>query len=100
MFGELKTHQIRSIVDKQLRQHGLKRAGLSAQSLRRTVGQLLLEAGLSLKPVQQHLRHKRLETTQFYTRMQNRKTYFDFYRRSPTVSWALRSSDGHTPGPG
>lgn len=76
LFGELKTHQIRYIVDKYLRQHGLKREGLSAHSLRHTVGQLLLEQGVSLEHVQQHLRHETMETTQFYTRKKTRTTYF------------------------
>lgn len=76
LFDDLKTHQIRYIVDKQLRKHGLKRVGMSAHSLRHTVGQLLLEEGVSLEHVQQHLRHETLETTQFYTKKKTRKTYF------------------------
>ena len=76
LFGELKTHQIRYIVDKQLKKHGLKRAGMSAHSLRHTVGQLLLEEGVSLEHVQQHLRHETLETTQFYTKKKTRQAYF------------------------
>ena len=76
LFDELKTHQIRYIVDKQLKKHGLKRAGMSAHSLRHTVGQLLLEEGVSLEHVQQHLRHETMETTQFYTKKKTRKTYF------------------------
>lgn len=76
LFPDLKTHQIRYVVDKQLRQHGLKRTGMSAHSLRHTVGQLLLEQGVSLEHVQQHLRHETMETTQFYTKKQTRKTYF------------------------
>lgn len=76
LFDDLKTHQIRYIVDKQLRKHGLKRVGMSAHSLRHTVGQLLLEDGVSLEHVQQHLRHETLETTQFYTKKKTRKTYF------------------------
>lgn len=76
LFDGLKTHQIRYIVDKQLKKHGLKRVGMSAHSLRHTVGQLLLEDGVSLEHVQQHLRHETLETTQFYTKKKTRKTYF------------------------
>ena len=76
LFDDLKTHQIRYIVDKQLKKHGLKRVGMSAHSLRHTVGQLLLEDGVSLEHVQQHLRHETLETTQFYTKKKTRKTYF------------------------
>lgn len=76
LFDDLKTHQIRYIVDKQLKKHGLKRVGMSAHSLRHTVGQLLLEEGVSLEHVQQHLRHETLETTQFYTKKKTRKTYF------------------------
>jgi|GEM_PF-1542447 len=76
VFDDLKTHQIRYIVDKQLKKHGMKRAGMSAHSLRHTVGQLLLEAGISLEHVQQHLRHETMETTQFYTKKKTRKTYF------------------------
>ena len=76
LFDDLKTHQIRYIVDKQLKKYGLKRAGMSAHSLRHTVGQLLLEEGVSLEHVQQHLRHETLETTQFYTKKQTQKTYF------------------------
>jgi integrase/recombinase XerC len=75
VFGELKTHQIRYIVDKHLRQQGLKRKGMSAHSLRHTVGQLLLEAGVTLEHVQQHLRHETMETTQFYTKKQTQRTY-------------------------
>jgi len=75
LFDDLKTHQIRYIVDKQLNQNGLKRTGMSAHSLRHTVGQLLLEEGVSLEHVQQHLRHETLETTQFYTKKKTRKTY-------------------------
>ncbi len=77
LFADLKTHQIRYIVDKQLRKHGLKRVGMSAHSLRHTVGQLLLEEGVSLEHVQQHLRHETLETTQFYTKKKTRKTYLE-----------------------
>ncbi|MCY7355893.1 MAG: tyrosine-type recombinase/integrase, partial [Rudanella sp.] len=77
LFAELKTHQIRYMVDKQLRKHGLKRVGMSAHSLRHTVGQLLLEEGVSLEHVQQNLRHETLETTQFYTKKKTRKTYFE-----------------------
>ena len=71
LFDDLKTHQIRYVVDKQLKRHGLKRVGMSAHSLRHTVGQLLLEEGVSLEHVQQHLRHETLETTQFYTKKKN-----------------------------
>ena len=76
LFPALKTYQIRYIVDKNLRRHGLKREGMSAHSLRHTVGQLLLEQGVNLEHVQQHLRHETLETTQFYTKKKTRKTYF------------------------
>lgn len=76
VFDGLKTHQIRYLVDKQLRKHGLKRAGVSAHSLRHTAGQLLLDEGVSLEHVQQHLRHETLETTQFYTKKRTRQTYF------------------------
>ncbi|GAB3049256.1 hypothetical protein GCM10027185_61270 [Spirosoma pulveris] len=76
LFHDLKTYQIRYIVDKQLKKHGLKRTGMSAHSLRHTVGQLLLEEGVSLEHVQQHLRHETIETTQFYTKKKTRKTYF------------------------
>ncbi|MEZ0487657.1 tyrosine-type recombinase/integrase [Fibrella aquatica] len=76
LFADLKTHQIRYIVDKQLKKHGLKRTGMSAHSLRHTVGQLLLEEGVSLEHVQQHLRHETIETTQFYTKKKTLKTYF------------------------
>lgn len=76
LFGDLKTHQIRYIVDKQLKKHGLKRVGMSAHSLRHTVGQLLLEDGVSLEHVQQHLRHETMETTQFYTKKKTSMTYF------------------------
>ncbi|WP_338877526.1 tyrosine-type recombinase/integrase (plasmid) [Spirosoma sp. SC4-14] len=75
LFDDLKTYQIRYIVDKQLRKHGLKRTGMSAHSLRHTVGQLLLEAGVDLAHVQQHLRHETMETTQFYTKKRTQKTY-------------------------
>ena len=75
LFDDLKTYQIRYIVDKQLRQRGLKRQGMSAHSLRHTVGQLLIEKGVSLEHVQQHLRHETIETTQFYTRKQTMKSY-------------------------
>ncbi|AUD06100.1 tyrosine-type recombinase/integrase [Spirosoma pollinicola] len=76
LFETLKTYQIRYIVDKQLKKHGLKRTGMSAHSLRHTAGQLLLDEGVSLEHVQQHLRHETLETTQFYTKKKTLKTYF------------------------
>lgn len=76
LFDDLKTHQIRYIVDKHLKKNGFKRAGMSAHSLRHTVGQLLLEEGVSLEHVQQHLRHETMETTQFYTKKKTHKTYF------------------------
>lgn len=75
LFPDLKTYQIRYIVDKQLQRLGLKRQGMSAHSLRHTAGQLLLETGISLEHVQQHLRHETLETTQFYTKKMTQKTY-------------------------
>lgn len=77
LFGDLKTYQIRYIVDTQLRRQGLKREGMSAHSLRHTVGQLLLEKGVSLEHVQQHLRHETIETTQFYTKKLTLKTYLN-----------------------
>ncbi|WP_345246141.1 tyrosine-type recombinase/integrase [Nibrella saemangeumensis] len=76
LFPDLKTYQIRYVVDKQLRKQGLKRSGMSAHSLRHSAGQLLLEDGVSLEHVQQHLRHETLETTQFYTKKKTRSTYF------------------------
>ncbi|GAA4418560.1 hypothetical protein GCM10023187_52090 [Nibrella viscosa] len=76
LFPDLKTYQIRYVVDKQLRKQGLKRSGMSAHSLRHSAGQLLLEEGVSLEHVQQHLRHETLETTQFYTKKKTRSTYF------------------------
>jgi integrase/recombinase XerC len=76
LFADLQTYQIRYIVDKHLKRIGLKREGMSAHSLRHTVGQLLLEQGVNLEHVQQHLRHETLETTQFYTKKRTRKTYF------------------------
>lgn len=77
LFPDLTTYQIRYIVDKYLRRIGLKRAGLSAHSLRHTTGQLLLEANVELVHVQQHLRHQTLETTQFYTKKRTRQAYFE-----------------------
>lgn len=77
LFADLKTYQIRYVVDKYLRRLGLKRPGLSAHSLRHTTGQLLLEAGVELIHVQQHLRHQTLETTQFYTKKRTRRAYFE-----------------------
>jgi len=76
LFPDLKTYQIRYIVDKQLKRHGLKRQGMSAHSLRHTVGQLLLEQGVKLEHVQQHLRHETIETTQFYTKKATQKILF------------------------
>jgi integrase/recombinase XerD len=75
--GPMKTHQIRYIVDKALRKHGLKTKGMSAHSLRHTVGQLLIEEGIPLEYVQQHLRHATMETTQIYTRKKTQQLYFD-----------------------
>lgn len=77
LFKDLKTHQIRYIVDKHLKKNGLKRVGMSAHSLRHTVGQLLLEEGVSLEHVQEHLRHETLETTQFYTKKKTRQMYLE-----------------------
>ena len=77
LFPNLETYQIRYVVDKYLRRLGLKRAGLSAHSLRHTTGQLLLEADVELIHVQQHLRHQTLETTQFYTKKRTRRAYFE-----------------------
>ena len=77
LFPKLETYQIRYIVDKYLRRLGLKRAGMSAHSLRHTTGQLLLEAEVDLPHVQQHLRHATLETTQFYTKKRTSRQYFE-----------------------
>lgn len=74
--GPLQTYQIRYIVDKALRRNGLKKQGMSAHSLRHTVGQLLIEAGIELEYVQQHLRHASMETTQIYTRKKTETLYF------------------------
>lgn len=74
--GPLKTSQIRYIVDKTLRKQGLKKEGYSAHSLRHTVAQLLIEANIPLEYVQQHLRHKKIETTQVYTRKKTQEVYF------------------------
>jgi len=75
--GPLKTNQIRYIVDKTLRGHGLKKKGYSAHSLRHTVAQLLIEANIPLEYVQEHLRHKKIETTQVYTRKKTKQVYFE-----------------------
>ncbi len=75
LFPELKTAQIRYRVDKYLKALGLKRAKVSAHSLRHTVGQLLIEKGVEPVHVQRHLRHELFETTQFYIRKQTEKDY-------------------------
>ena len=77
LFAGLQTHHIRYLVSKHLRRVGLKRVGVSAHSLRHTVGQLLLAEGVSLEHVQQHLRHETMETTQFYTKKQTQRTYLE-----------------------
>ena len=76
LFDKLSTAHIRYITDKHLRSNGLKKKGMSAHSLRHTTAQLLLDEGVELVYVQQHLRHESIETTQFYTLKQTLKTYF------------------------
>ncbi|GAB4053545.1 tyrosine-type recombinase/integrase [Spirosoma litoris] len=76
LFTNLTTAQIRYITNKHLRINGLKKKGMSAHSLRHTTAQLLLDEGVELVYVQQHLRHESIETTQFYTLKQTLKTYF------------------------
>ncbi|GAB2561867.1 tyrosine-type recombinase/integrase [Spirosoma aerophilum] len=76
LFINLSTAQIRYITNKHLRKNGLKKKGMSAHSLRHTTAQLLLEEGVDLLYIQQHLRHESIETTQFYTLKQTLKTYF------------------------
>lgn len=76
LFENLVTAQIRYITDKYLRKNGFKKKGMSAHSLRHTTAQLLLDEGVELVYVQQHLRHESIETTQFYTLKQTLKTYF------------------------
>lgn len=66
LFPDLKTHHIRYLVDKYLKELSLKRSRISAHSLRHSAGQLMLQQGQSPKFVQRHLRHKTFEITQFY----------------------------------
>ncbi|GAB4042872.1 tyrosine-type recombinase/integrase [Spirosoma jeollabukense] len=76
LFANLTTAQVRYITNKHLLKNGLKKKGMSAHSLRHTAAQLLLDGGVELVYVQQHLRHESIETTQFYTLKQTLKTYF------------------------
>ena len=76
LFPDLKTSQIRYRVDKYLKSLDLKRAGMSAHSLRHTAGQLMIDKGVDPTWVQRHLRHELFETTQFYIRKQTERDYF------------------------
>lgn len=76
LWADLKTYQIRYLVDKYLRQLELKRPRLSAHSLRHTTGQLLIQKGVDPVHVQRHLRHELFETTQFYIKKQTEKDYY------------------------
>ncbi len=77
LFQGLTTRQIRYHMDKYLMLAGLKRAGVSAHSLRHTAAQLLLAEGVNPVHVQRQLRHQQFETTQFYVRKQIEKDYFE-----------------------
>ena len=75
--GPLETYQILYIVTKHLKNTNLKSNGMSVHSLRYTTEQLLLEMGVSLEHVQQHLRQETLGTAQFYIKKRIQQTYFD-----------------------
>jgi site-specific recombinase XerD len=76
LFPELRrTHQIRYLVDKHLRSGGMKRAKLSAHSLRHSAGQILIQQGVAPVHVQRQLRHEQFETTQFYIKKQTETDY-------------------------
>ena len=57
------TRAFRRRVDTYLRLAGLKRAGLSAHSMRGTSATLAMEAGATLIEIQRHLDHASPETT-------------------------------------
>lgn len=57
------TRSLRRRVDFYLSRAGLKRAGLSAHSMRTSSATLLMENGGTLLELQQHLGHKSPETT-------------------------------------
>lgn len=76
LFPDLKTAQIRYRVNKYLKEIGLKRAKLSAHSLRHTTGQILIDKGVEPVWVQRHLRHELFETTQFYIKKKTEREYF------------------------
>lgn len=76
LFPDLKTAQIRYRVDKYLNVLNLKRAKMSAHSLRHTAGQIMIDKGVEPTWVQRHLRHELFETTQFYIKKQTERDYF------------------------
>lgn len=59
----LSTRSLRRRVDHYLKLANLKRAGLSAHSLRSTSATLIMENGGTILELQQHLGHKSPETT-------------------------------------
>ncbi|WP_224994246.1 tyrosine-type recombinase/integrase [Cesiribacter sp. SM1] len=75
LFGELKTWQIRKLVNRCLASAGLKTRLLSAHSLRHTAAQIMLNKGFSNTQVQLQLGHSSYETTLFYTRKQEEKQW-------------------------
>jgi integrase/recombinase XerD len=78
LFPDLRrTHQIRYLVDKYLRSSGMKRAKVSAHSLRHTAGQILIQQGVPPVHVQRQLRHEQFETTQFYIKKQTELDYME-----------------------
>lgn len=62
----LEVRSLRRRIDFYLKQAGLKKAQLSAHSLRRTSASLAIEAGCGLLELQVHLNHKSPDTTVRY----------------------------------
>ncbi len=77
LFDQLTTRSIRYRVQKYMQVSGLKRARLSAHSLRHTAAQRLLDDGVDAVHVQRHLRHKNFETTLIYVRKKTDEDYFN-----------------------
>jgi integrase/recombinase XerC len=77
LFSGLTTRMVRYHTDKYLKEMDLKRAGVSAHSLRHTAAQRLLDKGADLLHVKNQLGHKHLSTTQVYVEKQAQQKYLD-----------------------
>lgn len=84
--GPLRKRQIQELYERYRNRAGLERRS-TCHSLRHSIATHLLDAGMSLEFVQDHLGHRRIETTTIYARItdRHRAARFRELERSPWI---------------